>query len=348
MEISTMTRPRFDSHRPTLETLEDRLVPSTVAGSYADGVWRFDTSAGWTHISNFKAVQLKVDDAGDVYGSFPNKGGLWRWSASSASWMKLSSLNVQQFQVTATGVLYGDFNSNGVWRWDPSIGWMKLSDFDVGGITVSVSDAFFGEFQQAGVQGLWRWTPTAGWSLLTGNRPDTLKTDDAGEFVGVFETFIAAGQVGTWRWNPSTGWARLSTATPITLAVSSNGAIFENRSPDGIWRVAPGANSFTQINPATTTFELITALSDGGLVALGLNASGTPEETIWYWNPNLQGLGFITIINDATNIVPDGVGKDGDQFFDSGIHGTGYWSLQSPYHLLAGNTQDPGFLASQR
>src|SRR5262245_2513030 len=137
MMVHTLIRSRLPRHtrRPSLETLEDRLVPSTVAGNFADGVWRFDTSTGWAHISNLQATRLDVDDAGDVYGKFSD--GLWRWSAATASWAKLSSLAVDQFQVTAGGVLYGDFQSSSVWRWAPSTGWMKLSSLDVGLMTVS-------------------------------------------------------------------------------------------------------------------------------------------------------------------------------------------------------------------
>jgi hypothetical protein len=344
-----MTRTRFDSRpttRPQLETLEDRLVPSTVAGSYADGTWRYDTTAGWTHISDMMADELGVDDAGDVYGSFSN--GVWRWSTSTASWMKLSNLNTSAFQVTTAGVLYGDFGTNGVWRWAPTSGWMKLSNLVVDDFVVSGSDAFFGRFDTAGAEGTWRWTPAAGWSLLTGNRPNTLKTDDAGEFVGVFKYYIAAGQVGTWRWNPTTGWARLSTSA-ASLSVSANGAIYESRGGGNVWRVAPGAASFTQIgfNQAPNDVAM-SAVPDGNLFELQFNNSGTPLATGWYWSPSLLGLGFVKIINNADNIFPPVIGKDGDLFFDANTAGTGYWSLQVAYHALAGNTQNPGFLVSQR
>jgi hypothetical protein len=337
------SRPRHTT-RPVLETLEDRLVPSTMAGNYADGVWRFDTTAGWNHISNMQATRLDVDDAGDVYGKFSD--GLWRWSASSASWMKLSSLAADQFQVTAGGVLYGAFQSSSVWRWDPSTGWMKLSSLDVGLMTVSDSDAFFGRFDSAGAQGLWRWTPTAGWSLLTGNRPTSVYSDAAGEFVGVFNTFIAAGQEGTWRWNPTTSWARLSTVA-TSISVSSNGAIYETRGNAGLWRAAPGAISFTQINSAAQSSPLLYALPDGSLYIDPFDPV-VNHNSGYYWSPSLLGLGFVKIINDTSHINPAVIGKDGDLFFNADTSGTGYWSLQSPYHTLVGNTQIPNLLASQR
>jgi hypothetical protein len=340
-----MTRSLFDSNRPRLEALEDRLVPSTMAGNYPDGVWRFDTSAGWNHISNMQATRLDVDDAGDVYGKFSD--GLWRWNAATASWAKLSSLTIQQFQVTASGVLYGDFGTAGVWRWAPSSGWMKLSDFDVGGMTVSDSDAFFGQFSQSGAVGLWRWTPAAGWSLLTANRADTLYSDAAGEFVGSFHLLIAAGQEGTWRWNPTKGWARLSSAV-ATVSVSNDGTIYESRDLLNVWRAAPGAASFTQIGfnqgPAVYPY----ALPDGGLFEYRYDNNATPQGTGWYWSPSLPGLGFVQVINDASRFAALVIGKDGDMFFNDDNTGAGYWSLQSAYHTLADNSQVPNLLVSQR
>src|SRR5205085_498596 len=151
----------------------------------------------------------------------------------------------------------------GVWRWSFA-GWQKLSALDVFGFAVSDGDTFLGRFDTGNV-GTWRWTPTQGWSLLTGNRPDYLLTDAAGDLVGMFKSDIAAGQEGTWRWSPTTGWARLSTTEPRGISVSYNGAIFENRGAGGIWRAAPGAASFQQIDAADTTNDLLFALPDGSL-----------------------------------------------------------------------------------
>jgi hypothetical protein len=336
-----MTRDRSGSTRPQLESLEDRLVPSTMAGSYPDGVWRYDTSAGWNHISDRTAIVLHVDDTGDVYGAFSD--GLWRWDATSTSWAHLSNLNIQQFRVTAAGVLYGDFGTQGVWRWDAS-GWMQLTALDVGQMAVSNSDAFFGRFDETGAQGTWRWTPAAGWSLLTGNRPDQLQTDAAGDMVGLFNTFIASGQQGTWRWNPTAGWARLSTTAPENISVSLDGAIFENQGTNGIWRAAPGASFFTQIDATDETDSSFRALPDGGLY-LNNHDAAIGHFVGDYWN---GGVGFVTIISDATSIVLLGVGKDGDLFFDGFKTGTGYWSLESAYHTLTGNSEVPTTIGSQR
>jgi hypothetical protein len=344
-----MTRSLFDSARPQLETLEDRLVPSTMAGSYADGIWRYDTTTGWARISTRQATQLDVDDAGNIYGAFSD--GLWRWSAATASWSHPSSLTVNQFQVTASGIFYGDFKGSGLWRWDPSTnGWAHLTNLDPvqDGMVVSDSDAFFGSFF-TGTPGSWRWTPTAGWSLLTTSLPDQIQTDAAGDFVGLFNTLVPVTQRGTWRWNPTAGWTRLSIREPFSIAVSANGAIFEDRGDTGIWRMAPGALSFTQIDSTSDHGAFLATLPDGSLFASRL-VTGDRHLTGWYWSASEPGFGVFKFLPDTDPILLEGIGKDGDLFFiDQSASGTGYVSGQSTYHLLGGlNTQEPTALASQR
>jgi hypothetical protein len=343
--------------RPSLETLEDRLVPSTMAGEYNDGIWRYDTNTGWSRITTALASTIDVpnpvdvDDAGDVYVAYSN--GLWRWSAATASWSHPSNLPLDGFQVTASGIFYGDFGTQGVWRWDPSTnGWAHLSNLNPYRIAVSDSDAFFGIFSS----GTWRWTPTAGWSLLTANQPDAVlhsfATDTAGDFVGIFSSGVPASQAGTWRWSPTTGWAHLSTSAPNSMAVSANGAIFEDRGTNGIWSAAPGATSFNKID-STSYFgpASLTALPDGSLYVKRL-VSGDPHYTGWYWNASAPGLGLVKFLPIVDAVFAEAIGKDGDIFFDDDTTpatGTGYFSLQSAYHLLGGlNTQQPFYLASQR
>jgi hypothetical protein len=334
--LETIMAQPFGNHpRPHLEPLEDRLMPSTMAGTYTDGTWRYDTAVGWSHISNLRSSFLDVDDAGNVYALYSSGNptdGVWRWNAATASWAKLSNLLVDSFQVTADGVLYGDFGAQGVWRWSNS-GWMKLSGLNPQGIAVSDSDAFFGAFN-TGTQGTWRWTVSTGWSLLTGSLPSQVLADDAGNFIGLY---TASGQQGTWRWSPSSGWARLSTAAPYVDDVSDNGTIFEYRSGSGIWRCAPGASSFSRIDSASTaSFFGMLALPDGSLYVDRTLTGGT--EGGYYWTPSLGGLGFFKIIADTTNISLPAVGKDSDLFFadgTAGASGTGHWSLQEPYDLLS-------------
>jgi hypothetical protein len=336
-----MDRTLFNSSRPNLEHLEDRLVPSTMAGNYTDGVWRYDDIAGWAHISVNKASQLDVDDAGDVYGKFAD--GLWRWQASTASWMKLSNLSDQQFQVTGSGILYGDFGTVGTWRWSLSDGWMRLTNNDVTLMAVSDSDTFFGRYD-TGTVGTWRWTPTAGWSILSSNRPDQLQADDAGNLVGVYNNYISATQKGTWRWNPTIGWERLSTAAPLAIDVSDNGTVFENRGAGGLWRWTPASNMFTEISSANMhTASTLFALPDGSLYLDFDNGSGaTPRYNGWYWN---AGTGWVEIFPDSTNIYPAVVGKDGDIYLDHSTGGTWQWGPSIAAHQIG--ILDPTFLASQ-
>jgi hypothetical protein len=347
-----MPRDSRNLSHPHLEHLEDRLVPSTMAGSFLDGTWRYDTTAGWTHISAMAPNGLDVDDAGDVYARYnlmSPTDGLWRWSASTQSWQKLSNLFAQNFQVTASGVLYGDFGTNGVWRWDPNTGnWAQLSLLDVSLMTVSDNDSFFGRFDVAGAEGTWRWTASAGWSLLTANRPDLMRSDAAGDFVGVYNFEIGANQRGTWRWSPTSGWARLSNS-PANIAVSTEGAIYEDRGPNGLWYAPAGATSFTQIDPAPQNIFGLFALPDGSLFFRRVDSPTTTS--CYYWNPRQLGVGFVKVVPKAGTIIQTVLGKDGDLFFsDHGtIPATGYWSLTTPYRFLGnGNTQAPTWMVSQR
>jgi hypothetical protein len=343
-----MPQPFGNHSRLHLETLEDRHLPSTVAGVYADGTWRYDTTAGWTQISNLRANGLDVDDGGNVYGSYSSgtpSDGLWRWNAATASWARLSNLQAYNFQVTAGGVLYGDFGTQGLWRWSNS-GWMLLSGLSAERIAVSDSDAFFSTFN-IGSPGTWRWTPTAGWSLLSSSIPAALQTDNAGDCIGYFP---ASGPVGTWRWSPITGWAHLSTGVPIFFDVSTNGAIYESRGLGGLWYAAPGASSFTQIDSADNQGTILTALPDGSLYADRISTAG-PHVDGWYWNPNLRSLGFLKLFQTDDRSSQPLIGKDGDLFFRDNTpdaKGTGYWSLTSFYHLLGGPSGAPNFLVSQR
>jgi len=325
---------------PTLETLEERNVPSTVAGNYADGVWRWDATDGWGKLSAAQASILDVSDGGDVYGKFAD--GLWRWSDATFTWQKISSLNVTSFQLNSNGVLYGDFGASGVWRWSTNLGWQLISSEDVQSFSVSDADAFFGRFDAAGPQGTWRWTPAQGWLKLSANRPDEILSDDAGNLVGRFSTFIAVGQVGTWRWNPIAGWSRLSTANADDIDVSDNGTVFEDRGATGIWRLTPavGPPSFTQIGLAAANNSTIFALPNGDLY-YDYNSSGGVYSG-WVWKAT---TGWGKIVDNTASAYPVVVGKDGDVFFDAGTSGTWYWSPTKVYSLLG--DKNPTLLSSQ-
>src|SRR5262249_54299981 len=153
-----------------------------------------------------------------------------------------------------------------------------------------------------GVVGTWRWTLATGWSLLSSSRPEVLQTDAAGEFVGVYNTYIAPDQRGSWRWSPTSGWARLSTAFS-SMALSANGTVFEDRGDNGIWRLAPGSSTFTRIRSTGFASDTLYALPDGSLYINAYNGTGSkPQFSGYYWNPNLPaGVGFARVIDDTSN-----------------------------------------------
>jgi hypothetical protein len=311
-----------------------------MAANYADGVWRYDTTTGWDHISNLQATWLDVDDAGDVYGKFSN--GLWRWNAATASWGKLSDLTVSTFRVTASGILYGDFGSNGLWRWNPSTGWGQLTNMKVGEFTVSDSDVFYGDVS-TGVQGTWRWTPTQGWSLLSHTLAWDVFSDSAGDLVADYTPgSIGTASAGTWRWTQSGGWARLSNAFPSNLSVSASGAIYETRDT-GLWYLGVGQSAFTQISNVPAPGSVPIALPDGSVFYYYFQTS-TPSG--WYFNAATSSWAKVVDTMDTGFIA---VGKDGDVFINDFSHGLLHWAPGSSVTTLSGTatfliSQRPGFI----
>jgi hypothetical protein len=291
--------------RPSLEQLEGRDVPSTTVANFSDGAWRWDSSAGWTHLSSQSATQFSVDDSGNVFGQFAD--GLWRWSASSMSWMKLSDGMSSNIQTTGSGILYGDFGSAGLWRWDPGSGWMKLTADDPGLSVVSATGAYFATFT-SGPMGTWRWTATQGWGMVSGGTATSLQTDDTGAMVGQFGT-------ETWRWSPTTGWDRISTMGGM-VEVSSNGNIFEQRS-DGIFLAFAG-NNFVLTRISTTMNAELMALPSGNLF-LEVHPSGGGHSTSWLFTSST--VSWMLVDNDAADDRGVDAGNDNDQFIDRGTDG---------------------------
>jgi hypothetical protein len=309
-----------------------------MAGDYPDGVWRYDTSTGWSHISNEQpAGPMALDGNGDVYGTFSD--GLWRWDAGTSGWQKLSGLKPLEINVTAGGVLYGVFANDGLWRWSFA-GWQQLSAQTPDLMAVSDSDAFFGRFD-TGTAGTWRWTPTQGWSLLSASRPDgKISADAAGDLVAGYSLFIPAGQQGTWRWSPTTGWARLSTATDA-FSLSDNGVIYQNQGAGGIWRWAPGQVAFTQISTANSTASFFIALPDGGLFE-DFAIPKTAHNSGWYYSAAGNWAQVIPDLDSATFVVG---GKDDAIFIANDNMGTWLWSPTLGYQQLG--SQQPSWIKSQ-
>lgn len=293
-----------------LEVLEERALPSTTAANFADGVWRYDTSIGWTHLTTQLATQLRVDDAGNVAGTFAN--GLWRWTAS-AGWQQLSTLTAQDFQVSQTGVLYGDFGSSGTWRWSAAAGWQFLSPLDANRFAVAdtnTTGSYAGfPYQVTGpdaiyavyANGTWRWSPDVGWNLLTTNRPDLIDTDNLGSLVANF----SVGTTGSWRWNSYNGWKRLSYWSIEALAVSRDGTVYEDRGNAGVHKL-PIDGDFSQISSANAT--VFTALPNGDLfISIGSQS--------WLHSKAANTWALLAISGTPTEAA---VGKDGDLFVDAG------------------------------
>jgi hypothetical protein len=341
MTTSLRSKPTCQLH---LENLEDRLVPSAVAGNYASGVWQWQANVGWNHISFSQASQLQVDDAGDVFGKFAS--GLWRWQASTNSWTELTTTPVQQFQVTGGGALYGDFGSVGLWRCDTNGNWQKLSALDADKIAVNDKDVLYCSFLGTD-QGTWKYDNNGflvKWQFLTSNAPDVLKTDEQSDMVGVYKTYIAASQQGTWRWNPTNGWARLSSSVPNDLQVADTGDIYENRGIYGIYHTGPEGTVMQQVSSTDASASIIAALPDGSLFQ-DLYYTGATHHTGWYYNVATEMPALVASNLDTVSAMV--AGKDGDLFLDANSLGLLRWSPTNPLTMTTLGGQDPTLISSQ-
>jgi hypothetical protein len=320
---------------PHLETLEDRTVPSTMAGNWADGVWRWDSVAGWGHISDQQATQLTVDSAGNVFGTFAD--GTWRWSAATMGWQKMSELQAEAIGVSSGGVFYGAFGSAGTWRWSFD-GWQQISSLDAEAFVVAGNDTFFGSFATASV-GTWRWTPTNGWLLMTSNRPDSLQTDPSGDFLGVFQTHIDAAAAGTWVWSSAQGWRR-DTTVWAQVELGTTGMLLQDRGTLGLWGSLPFVGAASSVHLSGSTSDGMWPLANGDFLLVLASASASAT----LFHDSSSGV-FNSISANATALSFIVAGKDGDAFL--AFAGAGVWQWSSAGGLVLLGGADPTLMASQ-
>ena len=91
-----MNRLTNPSARPSLEALEDRDVPSTLAAEFpGHGVWSY-ASGTWTQLTAADASQVAADSHGDVVGEFPGQGV---WLFKDGAWQQINGHDVASLAI---------------------------------------------------------------------------------------------------------------------------------------------------------------------------------------------------------------------------------------------------------
>ena len=121
-----------EPRKPRLELLqlEDRVVPSTVVGDFSTGVWRYEPSTGWQHLTTAHASLLAAGSNGEVVGEFST--GVWRYK-DSTGWQHLTWYDSSQVGISSStyyGEVVGEFQGGGVWEYNDYTGWTQLTSAD--------------------------------------------------------------------------------------------------------------------------------------------------------------------------------------------------------------------------
>ena len=160
--------------RPSLETLEDRDVPSTLAAEFpGQGVWACFASRTWVQLTANNASLVAADSNGDVVAEFPGQG-VWLYGTAQFggphTWQQLTANNATglglgyfrgvgrfqiQYQVT---YVVAEFPGQGLWHYedvnyslDPLKDWVPLTANNASTEAISPNGDVVAEFPGQGV-----------------------------------------------------------------------------------------------------------------------------------------------------------------------------------------------------
>ncbi len=129
--------------RPWLETLEQRIVPSstplppvTAADFSGHGVSSY-SAAGWSQLNAADASLLTVDASGGVEADFRGYG-LYRYTAASG-WTRLIAADASLLAPDASGDVVADFAGYGVYHYTAATGWSQLIAADASLLTADAT-----------------------------------------------------------------------------------------------------------------------------------------------------------------------------------------------------------------
>ncbi len=113
------------SARLSLETLGERIVPSTVGNPYVameipnQGVWVYSPAHGWQHPTTNNATALAVNGSGLAAMELPGQG-VWLYNANSNTWQHPTTANATSLDIDETGNVAMELPGQGVWIYHSS------------------------------------------------------------------------------------------------------------------------------------------------------------------------------------------------------------------------------------
>jgi hypothetical protein len=206
--------------RPTLDTLEDRTVPSTVVADFPGyGLYTYNpTVQSWHLINGHDPSAMAVDPfTGDVAATFPGVGTAL-WKSSTNHWQLLTQSSASLLSMSWGGQeIVGEFPGYGLWKFRPSQGWTHLTLADASSLATDVVGNVVGEFPHYGV---WLFAAaTNTWSQITPSDASQVIFADDGFVIGEFPGY------GVWGDHDGGNWTQLNTADASMLAGAGNGGM---------------------------------------------------------------------------------------------------------------------------
>jgi hypothetical protein len=217
---------RKSNVRLEVTRLEDRTVPSTLAGNFSDGVWRHTDAHGWQHLSTGNAAIVACASDGSVVAEFNNLGffsGVWRFE-DATGWQHISYAKASILDIAAGGHVVGEFQGSGVWRFEDATGWQHLTYADASLLSIDRYGTVLGEFSS----GLWV-DRNNNWILLTSAHASALEIAGNDYVVAEFQG------VGVFRFEFTQGWLHLTSADATSVGINDYGTVVGNFS-NGEWR----------------------------------------------------------------------------------------------------------------
>jgi hypothetical protein len=248
--------------RLSLEALEDRTVPSTLAAEFQGyGVWRYEESTGWRQLTAANATLVAAGSHGEVAAEFQGYG-VWRYE-DNTGWQHLTNSDASILDMRTNGNVAAEFQGSGVWRYEDKTGWQHLTGANASLLNIDRNGDLVGEFQGSGV---WRFEDSTGWVQLTKANASSLDIADNANVVGEFQGS------GVWRFQDGTGWSHLTAADAAYVHINEVGNVMGDFKGYGVWRYED-ATGWKELNNADASLGGIAAAASDSEVA-GAFSSG--------------------------------------------------------------------------